>query len=135
MNRSQYINEFSKNNYDKFNLLLPKGEKQRAEAAAQSMGISTSKYIHMLICADLITGESKMAQKTETFTEDQYALLDKWQIARKYYEMIESLSYDKKEGYFVMLKDGYTNDATGSRAITAEKTAEIRKLIVKSHKK
>lgn len=135
MKRSEYINNYTKENYDKFNLLLPKGEKERAERAAAGLGVSTSKYIHMLICADLITGESKLAAKTVQFTEEQFALLEKWQISRKYFEMIESLSYSKTEGYFIMLKDGYTNDITGSRAITAEKTSEIRRIITKSRRK
>ncbi len=44
-------------------------------------------------------------------------MLEKWQVPRKYYEMIEDLSYTKDEGYFIYLKKGYVNDVTGSRNI------------------
>lgn len=135
MNRIEKKNAQAKENYDKFNLLLPKGEKERITAAAASMNMSVSKYIQILISNDLATGSSKLAEKSVEFTEDQFELLEKWQIPRKYYEMIERMSYDKKEGYMIALKDGYVNEETGSRIITAQKTAEIRKYIVKSHKK
>lgn len=135
MNRIEKKNAQAKENYDKFNLLLPKGEKERITTAAASMEMSVSKYIQILISNDLATGTSKLASDTVKFSEEQYELLDKWQISRKYYEMIERLSYNKEEGYFVVLKDGYVNDETGSRIITAQKTSEIRKYIVKSHKK
>ena len=135
MNRIEKKNAQAKENYDKFNLLLPKGEKERITAAAASMNMSVSKYIQILISNDLATGSSKLAEKSVEFTEDQFELLEKWQIPRKYYEMIERMSYDKKEGYMIALKDGYVNEETGSRIITAQRTAEIRKYIVKSHKK
>lgn len=44
-------------------------------------------------------------------------MLEKWQVPRKYYEMIEDLSYIKDGGYFIYLKKGYVNDVTGSRNI------------------
>lgn len=135
MNRIEKKNAQAKENYDKFNLLLPKGEKERITAAAASINMSVSKYIQILISNDLATGSSKLAEKSVEFSEDQFELLEKWQIPRKYYEMIERMSYDKKEGYMIALKDGYVNEETGSRIITAQKTAEIRKYIVKSHKK
>ena len=135
MNRIEKKNAQAKENYDKFNLLLPKGEKERITAAAASMKMSVSKYIQILISNDLAYGSSKLAEKSVEFSEDQFELLEKWQIPRKYYEMIERMSYDKKEGYMIALKDGYVNEETGSRIITAQKTAEIRKYIVKSNKK
>ncbi len=135
MNRIEKKNAQAKENYDKFNLLLPKGEKERITAAAASINMSVSKYIQILISNDLAYGSSKLAEKSVKFSEDQFELLEKWQIPRKYYEMIERMSYDKKEGYMIALKDGYVNEETGSRIITAQKTAEIRKYIVKSHKK
>lgn len=44
-------------------------------------------------------------------------MLEKWQVPRKYYDMIEDLSHTKEEGYFIYLKPGYVNDVTGSRNI------------------
>jgi hypothetical protein len=67
-------------------------------------------------------------------TAEQQAQLDKWQVPKKYHEMIESMSYDKKEGYYIYLKEGYINDATGSRTIRAEKTQTLRLTVNKSHK-
>ncbi len=29
-------------------------------------------------------------------------MLEKWQVPRKYYDMIEDLSYTKDEGYFIL---------------------------------
>ena len=49
--------------------------------------------------------------------------------------MIEDMSYSKEEGYFIYLKDGFTNDVTGSRSIRSEKTSEVRRVIGKTHKK
>ena len=134
MDRTKYKNEHAKNKYDKLNVVLPKGEKGRVAAAAGQLGVSMSEYVYMLISRDLVTGSSNIAAHTEKFTEEQYELLEKWQVSRKYYEMIENISYSKTEGYFIMLKSGYTNDVTGSRIITAEKTAEMRGKINKSRK-
>ena len=89
----------------------------------------------MLICADLADGKSKLSQRKQGFTEEHQRMLDKWQVAEKYRGMIEDMSYSKEDRYFIYLKEGYINDATGCRSIHAQKTAEIRRMIVKSHKK
>lgn len=60
---------------------------------------------------------------------------EKWQVPRKYHDMIEDLSYTKDEGYFIYLKEGYVNDVTGSRSIHCEKTSEVRRIIGKTHRK
>ena len=72
-------------------------------------------------------------------TEEQQALLDKWQVAQKYRDMIQRMHVDTINGmnkhYTIELKKGYINDVTGSRLIQCDKTAELRRIIVKSHKR
>lgn len=55
-NQNQYINDFIKENYDKFNLKMPKGKKAIVAAHAAAKGKSMSAYINDLIDADLAGG-------------------------------------------------------------------------------
>lgn len=52
-NQNQYINDFIKENYDKFNLKMPKGKKAIVAAHAAAEGKSMSAYINELIDRDL----------------------------------------------------------------------------------
>lgn len=58
-NQSKYINDFIKENYDKFNLKMPKGKKAIVAARAAEKGKSMSAYINDLIDADLEGGAEK----------------------------------------------------------------------------
>lgn len=133
-NRTKYKNELNKKKYDRINFMAPKGTKDLAKKAAAEVGASVNEYIYMLIKNDTAAGTSRLAEKKKEFTQEQYSLLEKWQVSKKYYEMIESLSYSKEEGYFIMLKKGYINEVSGSRVIQATKTAEVRNIINKSRK-
>lgn len=135
MDRTTYKNQHIKDHYDRINFVVPKGEKDRIKEAADEMQISVNEYLYMLVCDDLSTGKSKLSSKKQGFTEEQQKMLDKWQVPRKYHEMIEDMSYIKEEGYYIYLKDGYINDVTGNRSIHCEKTAELRRIVNKSHKK
>ncbi|MCC8077604.1 MAG: hypothetical protein LIO60_04540 [Oscillospiraceae bacterium] len=139
MSRSSYINEYMNAKYDRINLTVPKGEKAKIKAAADSMQISVNEYLYMLVCADLSSGTSKLSQKKQGFTEEHQKMLDKWQVAAKYREMIESMHIEEINGmnkhYTIILKEGYINDETGSRSICTDKMHEIRRIIKKSHKK
>ena len=126
-------NLYKKEHYDRINLLLPKGMKNKIEEASKSMDASISEYIALLVSEDISTGTSKLAEKKKGFTPEQEVLLQKLQVPRKYYEMIEDLSFDKDEGYFIHLKKGFVNDATGNRNIICQTTKEVRTIIVKSH--
>lgn len=132
--RTEYINEHAKDNYDKFNLLLPKGMKSQIKEVASNLEMSVSEYIQFLIKADIGEGGSSrtLAQK-EKFSEEQVTLMEKWQIPKKYYEMIDSVSVSKDLGYCIFLKIGYINDITGNRTIQANKANEIRKLMPHTH--
>lgn len=124
MNRTEYKNEYYKEHYDRINLALPKG-----------LGMSINEYLYALVRDDLATDESKFGKKRQGFNTEQQRMLEKWQVPKKYYDMIEDISYSKEAGYFIYLKKGYVNDVTGCRSIHCEKTSEVRSLIVKSHKK
>ena len=135
MNRTEYKNRHAKEHYDRINFKIPIGEKERIRAAASAIGMSVNEYLYALICDDLASGESKFGKKKQGFNEEQRRMLEKWQVPRKYHDMIEDLSYTKDEGYFIYLKEGYVNDVTGSRNIHCEKTSEVRRVIGKTHKK
>lgn len=135
MDRTAYKNQHAKQHYDRINFTPPKGEKERIKAAAAGLGMSVNEYLYALVCDDLASGASKLGKKKQGFNKEQRHMLEKWQVPRKYHEMIEDLSYTKDEGYFIYLKDGYVNDVTGSRNIHCEKTSEVRKIIGKTHKK
>ena len=72
--------------------------------------MSVNEYLYALICDDLASGESKFGKKKQGFNEVQRRMLEKWQVPKKYYDMIEDMFYSKEEGYFIYLKDGFTND-------------------------
>lgn len=135
MNRTEYKNKHRKEHYDRIEFALPKGEKGRIKEAANTLGMSVNEYLYALVCDDLATGESRLGKKKQGFNEEQQRMLEKWQVPRKYYDMIEDLSYTKEEGYFIYLKAGFINDVTGSRNIHCEKTAEVRRIMGKTHKK
>lgn len=140
MNRTEYKNRHRKEHYDSILFVFPKGEKDRIKQAASKLEMSVNEYLYALVCDDLVFGKSRLGEKlNQEFTEEQQALLDKWQVAQKYRDMIQRMHVDTINGmnkhYTIELKKGYINDVTGSRLIQCDKTAELRRIIVKSHKK
>lgn len=132
--RTEYINDYAKDKYDKLNVLLPKGMKSQIKEVASGVGMSASEYIQFLVNADIgENGTSKAVGFKQKFSGEQVELMKKWQIAQKYYEMIDSVSVSKELGYHIFLKVGYINDVTGSRIIQADKTSEIRRIISHTH--
>lgn len=138
MTRTAYKNQHIREHYDRINLCIPKGEKAKIRAIADTMQISINEYLFRLICADLNSGESHISKQENKFTEEHQKMLDKWQVAAKYREMIESMHIEEINGmnkhYTIILKKGYINDATGSRNIYADRMQDIRRIITKSHK-
>lgn len=134
MNRTNYISNYQKEHYDRFNLMLPKGTKEKIKVVTKQMNISINEYILMLITEDNASGKSKLAEKKNGFDDSQKDLLKKLQVPKKYYEMIEDLSFDNQEGYYIHLKQGYVNDYTKSRNIICMTCKDVRRIIVKSHK-
>ena len=132
MDRTTYKNQHIKEHYDRINLIVPKGQKENIRRIAEEMGMSVNEYICTLIFKDTATGHSLM-QVHKGLTEEQIEQLDKWQVAAKYRQMIESFSGSMTEGYVIRLKKGFINDVSGSNMIVVRTTKEIRQVIVKSH--
>ena len=132
MGRTAYKNQHIKDHYDRINLVVPKGKKDIIRQIAEEMDMSVNEYICTLIFKDIATGHSQM-QVHKGLTEEQIEQLDKWQVAAKYRQMIESLSGSMTEGYVIRLKKGFINDVSGSNMIVVRTTKEIRQVIVKSH--
>ena len=135
MSRTTYKNQFTKDHYDRLNLVLPKGQKELLKEQCDKMELSVNEYIRLLIQDDMKTGTSNLKEKMSGFTEEQYRTMDKWQIPTKYRDMIQDFHHSKEDGYFIRLKKGYINDVTGSRIIQVEKMQQVRLTINKSHKK
>lgn len=68
--------------------------------------------------------------KGSTHIAHKINLLGVVSFVRFYYNTKKS-----KEGYFIYLKDDYINDVTNNRSIYCKKTAELRRIIVYTHKK
>lgn len=132
MDRTTYKNQHIKEHYDRINLIVPKGQKDNIKRIAEEMEMSVNEYICTLIFKDTATGHSLM-QVHKGLTEEQIEQLDRWQVAAKYRQMIESFSGSMTEGYVIRLKKGFINDVSGSNMIVVRTTKEIRQVIVKSH--
>ena len=140
MNRTEYKNRHRKENYDSILFVFPKGEKEKIKQTAMDLKMSVNEYLYALVRNDLVTGKSKLCEKMNpAFGEEQSKLLDKWQVAQKYRDMIQRIYVETVNGmnkyYTIELKKGYVNDVTGNRIIQCGKTAELRRIIVKSHKR
>lgn len=137
-NRTAYKNKHRDSHYDRMELAVPKGEKERIKAIAAELEMSVNEYIYTLICKDTASGHS-LLQRQKGLTAEQQAQLDKWQVAAKYREMIESMDVEERSGmdktYTITLKDGYINDHSGTKILAVDKMQDIRKYIKLSHKK
>lgn len=136
MNRIEYKNQHKKEHYDRFEVVVPKGSKDKIKAAAVSHNMSMSEYIYMLVCTD-INGGGVIPTKKDGLSAEDHKMLDKWQVATKYREMIEYMDIDEINGmnkhYTIVLKKGFINDETGNRTIKVDKMKEIRRVIKLSH--
>ena len=54
---TKYKNEFIAKAYDRVNLTLPKGQKEKIKAHAESKGMSLNGYINKLIDDDMKQGD------------------------------------------------------------------------------
>ena len=54
---TEYRNEYRKQSYDLFQLVLPKGKREEYKDYAKSKGKSLSAYINDLVIADIEKGE------------------------------------------------------------------------------
>lgn len=51
-NQTAYQNGYIKKKYDRINLTIPKGEKEKIKVKAEELGLSVNKYINKLIEED-----------------------------------------------------------------------------------
>lgn len=131
MKRTEYKNQFIKYKYDRITLVVPKGHKGKIKKICSQLDISVNEYINMLISNNLQDFKTNNIQ--EAISVD-LKLLEKWQVPKKYYPMIEEANYSKERGYFIKLKKGFTNDITKSRIILVTNTKDMRMTINKSRK-
>ncbi|MBR1865240.1 MAG: hypothetical protein IJ801_01900 [Lachnospiraceae bacterium] len=131
--KTEYNNRYNKEHYDRINMFMPKGYKEQIKSKADELEIGLSEYIFTLICNDLSGVSANISDQKQGLDDDGLALLKKWQVAKRYIEMIENVSYTTGN-YYIQLKAGYINDVTGSREIHAKNSSEIRVVVTKSHK-
>ena len=67
------------------------------------------------------------------FSASTIEQLEKWQIPKKYYEMIDCIDPTKETGYSITLKEGFINDVSGGRVIKVEKANLFRTVMKQSH--
>ena len=133
MNNTAYKNRFNAEHYDRISVNVPKGFKDTIKQCAGQNSLSVNEYIYRLICADIDSdGHSRLAVKNH-FGQDQIEILNKMQVAKKYHDMIDSLSVDDA-GYHITLKQGFINDVTGNRTLETDTMKQMRTMITKSHK-
>ena len=130
--KTDYINSYNNEHYDRINMFIPKGYKEQIKDRAKSLGISMSDYIFTLISNDL--NGIKIGIDEQILSDDDMALLKKWKIATQYYEMIENVSYSFGN-YVIKLKNGYINDFSESRFVYGKSREDLRAKLSKSHKK
>ena len=102
-NRTEYKNQYQKEHYDRINLTIAKGYKERIKEKADSLNISLSEYIFTLICNDLDGTSTNIQEQKQGISDEDMELLKKWQVSKRYYEMIENVSLNKGD-YYVQLK-------------------------------
>ena len=60
-----YKNDFTRANYDRISIVIPKGQKQAIEAHAQSKGESVNGLVNSLLRADMGLSEEEWKGKQE----------------------------------------------------------------------
>jgi len=75
MNRTAYKNRHIKEHYDRINLVIPKGEKDRIKNVCSEMGASVNEYLYMLVCNDLAGGTSRMQLKSRDLVRNRNGCL------------------------------------------------------------
>lgn len=129
------ILEFGRQNYD--NVAYFNFQTSASLSATFSENISPSYLLPVLahISGQTITKSHpvRTGQLVDGVDEVTAEWLRKWQTPRKYYHMIESATFTKKDGFTIVLKEGFTNDATGSRLIHSDSLKVFKPLIKHSH--
>ena len=83
MSRTEYKNDYKKVKYDRLELTLPNGWKDRLKEISSIMGISLNEYVCRLIKQDIYNDHKP---------EDMVTMLNRWEVKGKYHPMIEEIS-------------------------------------------
>ena len=110
--------------YDRVEILLPVGTKERLREVSSILGISVNDYVGRLIKSDL---------EREHLPQDMTAMLLKWEVKEKYHPMIQNASFLPSSGYYIKLKKGFINDHFDSDEILCRTTKELRHIMQFSH--
>lgn len=113
MKTTTYKNKYNTDHYDRINLIVPKGEKERLKKLAADQGTSLNEYICRLIF------------------KQQDDMFNKMQIAEKYRKMVSCITGSTKEGYTIQLKKGFIFSETGEDSFFCRTKPDIRKSIKK----
>lgn len=88
--RTEYKNKYKKANYDRLDIILPKGYKSLINKKAKENNLSISSYIKLLI------------------EKDYQSIFDRMQISDKNRKFIKTIKGNFKEGYTIEFVNGYT---------------------------
>lgn len=110
--------------YDRLELALPLGTKDRLKEVSSIIGISVNEYVARLIRADI---------EKEHKSDDMVSMLKRWEVKEKYHPMIQNASYLPTTGYYIKLKKGFINDSDGSDEILCRTTKELRHIMQLTH--
>lgn len=122
--RTDYKNQHKATKYDRLEVVVPFGTKDRLKEISSLMGISLNDYICRLIKADIDQDHKE---------ESMVSMLVRWEVKEKYHPMIESASYTKSQGYYIRLKKGFINDHSGTQEIMCKNTRLLRHIMQYTH--
>ena len=124
MSRTDYKNDYRKAKYDRLELALPPGTKDKLKEISSIIGISVNDYVSRLIKADI---------EKDHKPEDMVTMLKRWEVKEKYHPMIQEASLLPTAGYYIKLKKGFINDHFGSDEILCSTTRELRHVMQFTH--
>ena len=110
--------------YDRVELALPLGYKDRLKEVSSVMGISINDYVTRLIRADI---------DKEHKSDDLVTMLKRWEVKPKYHPMIQNALYIPTTGYYIKLKEGFINDHDSTDEILCSTTKELRHIMQYTH--
>lgn len=106
--KKNYKNEYNKSHYDRIDLFVPKGEKERLQELAKAQGKSLNAFI------------------LDFLNKDKEDILKKMQVAESNARKVAGISGNTHTGYTVALKPGYFRAGTRDSTYWCRTRAEVR---------